>query len=145
MPTVVMGGRPTHRIDGVGGQTVLVVDDDPVIQKLLEINFEMDGYRVLVAPDGLQGLAMAREAKPAIVLLDVMMPGMNGLEVAVALRNDPSTATIPIIILSAKAQESDIAAALAAGVDDYILKPFDPMGLLERARCLIADSRGGVA
>lgn len=117
----------------------MVVDDDPVIQNLLEVNFEMEGYTVYVASDGLAGLEMARSRRPDVVVLDVMMPGMNGLEVARHLRDDADTADIPIIVVSAKAQESDLNAGRAAGVDDYVTKPFDPFELLERVARLLAD------
>jgi DNA-binding response OmpR family regulator len=112
--------------------TVLVVDDDPVIQKLLQVNFEMEGYNVVTASDGEEGLQKAREIEPACVLLDIMMPKMNGLEVAAALKGDAATKKIPIILLSAKAQSFDVQAGLDAGADDYVTKPFDPLELLER-------------
>jgi DNA-binding response OmpR family regulator len=118
--------------------TVLVVDDDPVIQKLLQVNFEMEGYDVVIAGDGEEGLALAREEQPDLVLLDVMMPKMNGLDVAAALRADHVTEDIPIIMLSAKAQASDVQAGLDLGVDDYVTKPFDPLELLERVGTLLA-------
>jgi DNA-binding response OmpR family regulator len=120
--------------------TVLVVDDDPVIQKLLQVNFEMEDYLVLVAGDGEEGLEMAREERPDIVLLDIMMPKMNGLEVASALKGDPGTADIPIILLSAKAQGTDLQAGQDTGADEYITKPFDPLELLERVKALL-DAR----
>lgn len=123
----------------MAGPIVLVVDDDPVIQNLLEVNFEMEGYTVYVASDGLAGLEMARSRRPDVVVLDVMMPGMNGLEVARTLRDDAGTSDIPIIVVSAKAQESDLSAGRAAGVDDYVTKPFDPFELLERVARLLAD------
>src|SRR5436190_16405886 len=84
--------------------TVLVVDDDPVIQKLLQVNFEMEGYAVITASDGLEGLEMARQERPDAIVLDVMMPKMDGLEVARTLKADESTRSIPILLLSAKAQ-----------------------------------------
>lgn len=120
-----------------GVATVLVVDDDPVIQKLLQVNFEMEGYDVVIAGDGEEGLALAREEQPDLVLLDVMMPKMNGLDVAIAMRSDQVTWDIPIIMLSAKAQASDVQAGLDLGVDDYVTKPFDPLELLERVSHLL--------
>jgi DNA-binding response OmpR family regulator len=120
--------------------TVLVVDDDPVIVKLLQVNFEMDGYDVLTAADGAEGLARAQSDRPDIIVCDVMMPKMNGLEVAAALKADQDTKGIPIILLSAKAQTSDVQAGKDVA-DEYITKPFDPLELLERVSTLIAESR----
>lgn len=117
--------------------TVLVVDDDPVIQKLLQVNFEMEGWTVLMADDGEAGLAMARSARPDAVLLDVMMPRLNGLAVAAALKGDEATRGIPVVLLSAKAQATDVGDGMATGADDYITKPFDPLDLLERVIALI--------
>ena len=112
--------------------TVLVVDDDPVIQKLLKVNFEMEGYDVITAGDGAEGLAAARSESPDVVILDIMMPKMNGLEVLAALKQDKNTEAIPVILLSAKAQSSDVQAGLDRGADAYVTKPFDPLELLDR-------------
>ena len=111
---------------------VLVVDDDPVIQKLLKVNFEMEGYEVLSAADGAEGLDQARSGSPQVIILDVMMPKMNGLEVLAALKADEGTEHIPVILLSAKAQAGDVQAGLDKGADAYVTKPFDPLDLLER-------------
>src|SRR3954451_11383235 len=118
-------------------QTVLVVDDDPVIVKLLQVNFEMEGYHVITAGDGEEGLARARTEQPDIVLLDVMMPKMDGLQVATALKGDPATNAIPILLLSAKAQAADVQAGKDVA-DDYITKPFDPLELLDRVSRILA-------
>ena len=121
----------------VVAQTVLVVDDDPVIQRLLQVNFEMEDYIVLTASDGAEGLEKARTEKPDILLLDVMMPKMDGIAVAQALRADPATAGLPIIMLTAKAQAADIQAGRDVGVDMYVTKPFDPLELIETVRSLL--------
>jgi CheY-like chemotaxis protein len=121
--------------------TVLVVDDDPVIQKLLQVNFEMEGYTVITAGDGEEGLAKAQSEHPDAVVLDVMMPKMDGLEVARRLKADPDTQGIPIILLSAKAQQADIQAGTATGAEEYLTKPFDPLELLQRVGDLIARAR----
>ena len=117
--------------------TVLLVDDDPVILKLLQVNFEMEGYTVITAGDGAEGLARARAERPDIVLLDIMMPKMDGLEVTRALKSDKETKSIPIILLSAKAQVSDVQQGKDIGADDYLTKPFDPLELLERVNHLL--------
>ena len=119
------------------GATVLVVDDDPVIQKLLQVNFEMEGYTVITAGDGEEGLAKAQAERPDAVVLDVMMPKMDGLEVARRLKGDAETRSIPIILLSAKAQQADVQAGQATGADEYLTKPFDPLELLQRVGALI--------
>jgi len=119
--------------------TVLVADDDPVIQKLLQVNFQMEGYEVVVAGDGQEAVEKAGEVHPDLIVLDVMMPRMNGLDAAERLKADPATASIPIIILSAKAQEVDIKAGRAAGADEYMTKPFDPLELLEKVAALIGN------
>ena len=118
--------------------TVLIVDDDPVIQRLLRVNFEMEGYEVIVGIDGIDGLEKARTEHPDIVVLDIMMPRMSGLDVAKALKADPETASIPVVLLSAKAQEADLRAGDESGADDYLTKPFDPFQLLQRVEQLLA-------
>jgi DNA-binding response OmpR family regulator len=119
------------------GGTVLVVDDDPVIQKLLQVNFELEGYKVLTASDGIEGLERARAELPDAIILDIMMPRMNGLEVARALKASDDTRDIPVLLLSAKAQASDVAQGMEIGADDYVTKPFDPAELLERVGDLL--------
>ena len=116
---------------------VLLVDDDPVILKLLQVNFEMEGYTVMTANDGVEGLEKERAERPDIVLLDIMMPRMDGLQVTKALKGDAETKAIPIILLSAKAQASDIQLGKDMGADDYLTKPFDPLELLERVSDLL--------
>ena len=121
--------------------TVLVVDDDPVIMRLLEVNFEMEGYTVLTATDGEQALERVRSHGPDLVVCDIMMPKVNGLEVVERLRADESTKGLPVILLSAKAQASEVQKGLDAGADDYITKPFDPLELIERVQALLHASR----
>jgi DNA-binding response OmpR family regulator len=116
--------------------TVLVVDDDPVIVKLLQVNFEMEGYDVITAGDGQEGLDRARADRPDAIVLDVMMPKLNGLQVAEMLKADEATRSIPIILLSAKAQSTDIAAGKEIA-DEYMTKPFDPLELLDRVADLL--------
>jgi DNA-binding response OmpR family regulator len=118
--------------------TVLVVEDDPTILQLLEVNFEMEGFSVLTATDGVVGLEQAQAHGPDIIVSDVMMPNMSGIELVVALKADPSTDSIPILLLSAKAQGADIRQGIAAGADDYVTKPFEPLGLIDRVNALLS-------
>ncbi len=118
--------------------TVLVVDDDPVILKLLEVNFEMEGFSVVVAHDGEEGIAVARSDHPDVIVSDIMMPKKSGLELVVELKADPDTTEIPILLLSAKAQNADVRTGLESGADDYITKPFEPLELVERVNRLLA-------
>ena len=117
--------------------TVLVVEDDPTILQLLGVNFEMEGFVVLRAEDGEQGLAVAREVRPDVVVSDVMMPKMSGLELVRALKASPDTRSIPVILLSAKAQAGDVRQGLEAGADDYVTKPFEPLDLIDRVSAVL--------
>ena len=115
-------------------ETILVVDDDPDIARFVEVNLRSAGYDVAVASDGEQALARAGEMRPDLVLLDVMMPKIDGFEVAQRLRRNPQTANTSIIMLTAKALSTDKVLGLTAGADDYIIKPFDPIELLARVK-----------
>lgn len=116
---------------------VLVVEDDPTILQLLEVNFEMEGFVVLRAEDGEQGLAVALESPPDVIVSDVMMPKMSGIELVQALKAHDSTRSIPMILLSAKAQGSDVRGGLDAGADDYVTKPFEPLDLIDRVNAVL--------
>jgi DNA-binding response OmpR family regulator len=122
------------------GWTILVADDDPVILGLLEVNFEMEGFTVVTAENGADALERAREAKPDILVLDVMMPKMTGHEVAAAIRDDPDLAGTPVIFVSAKAQGADVAVGMDLGAVDYVTKPFDPIDLVERVNVALEKS-----
>lgn len=116
---------------------VLLVEDDPVILRLLEVNFELEGFDVVLAHDGAEGIDLARTERPDLVISDIMMPKVSGLELVAALKGDHATAAIPIILLSAKAQSADVKAGMEAGADDYVTKPFEPLDLVDRVRALI--------
>jgi DNA-binding response OmpR family regulator len=116
---------------------VLVVEDDPVILRLLEVNFELEGFGVLLAHDGAEGIAVARAEQPDLIISDIMMPKASGLELVTVLKGDPDTKGIPIILLSAKAQTSDLKTGMDAGADDYITKPFEPLDLIDRVNALL--------
>jgi DNA-binding response OmpR family regulator len=117
--------------------TVLLVEDDPVILRLLEVNFELEGFGVLLAHDGAEGIEMAITQRPDLVISDIMMPNVSGLELVLALKADDATASIPIILLSAKAQSADVKAGMEAGADDYVTKPFEPLDLVDRVNALL--------
>ena len=118
--------------------TVLLVEDDPVILKLLEVNFELEGYSVLLAHDGAEGIDLARSSDPDLIISDIMMPNVSGIELVQTLKADGATSGIPIILLSAKAQTADIRAGMEAGADDYVTKPFEPLELVEHVQALLA-------
>jgi diguanylate cyclase (GGDEF)-like protein len=122
-------------------ETVLVVDDDPDVARFVEVNLRSAGYEVLVASNGEEGLEKAIELRPDLVLLDVMMPKLDGFEVAQRLRRDPRTSSSSIIMLTAKALSSDKVLGLSSGADDYIIKPFDPVELLARVKGTLRRAR----
>ncbi len=105
---------------------ILVVDDEPPIVRLMEFILARQGHEMLVAVNGQEALDKVRAHQPDLVLLDIMMPRIDGYEVARTLRADPATADLPIIMLSAKAQEEDIQKGMDVGVNEYITKPFSP-------------------
>jgi len=117
--------------------TLLVIEDDPDIVELLRYNLEREGFRVLVATDGEHGLADAARNRPDLVLLDLMLPGLDGLEVCRRLRVQDVTRSIPVLILTAKGEETDVVIGLEMGADDYLTKPFSPRELLARVRALL--------
>ena len=116
---------------------ILVVDDEPDAIELIEFNLKNAGYRVLTATDGAEAIQKAKFHLPALILLDVMIPEVDGLDVCKILRRDPTTASIPIILLTAKAAEIDRVLGLELGADDYVTKPFSPRELLLRMKNLI--------
>jgi DNA-binding response OmpR family regulator len=115
---------------------VLVVDDDVVIRQLVVVNLELEGFEVYTAVDGAECLQRLREIRPHIVTLDIMMPRVDGWEVAARMRSDPTLAHIKVIMLSARAQEADLKRGARLGVDYYLTKPFDPDELVGVVRRL---------
>lgn len=118
-------------------QTVLVIDDEPDQVKLLDYNLTQAGYLVLAARSGETGLALARRHAPEVIVLDVMMPGLDGWDVCQRLRRDTATSRIPIIMLTSKAEETDRVLGLELGADDYLTKPFSVRELLARVKALL--------
>ena len=118
--------------------TIVVVDDDADILGLLEYKLTAAGHQVTAEADGEAGLAAIHEVKPDLVVLDWMMPRMTGIEVCLELRKDPDLANVPVLFLTAKAQESDVQRGFAAGGNDYVVKPFSPRELSTRIDALLA-------
>jgi DNA-binding response OmpR family regulator len=104
---------------------ILIIEDDPSVLKATSYILEKEGYQVLTAQDGLDGLKKAKQDNPDLLILDVMLPGIDGFEICHSLRNEPQTAELPIIMFSAKGQESDKATGLKVGANEYLVKPVD--------------------
>src|SRR5262245_17004625 len=116
---------------------VLVVDDEKDILELVRYHAQKEGFECLPARDGATALRLAREHRPDVVILDLMLPGLDGLEVCRQLRQDPATRRLPIIMLTAKAEEVDRVVGLELGADDYVVKPFSPRELMARVRAVL--------
>lgn len=118
---------------------VLVVDDEPDVLLLCRVNLEFEGYEVITASDGDDGLQAVREQRPDVVLLDVMMPRMDGWQVLEALKTDDELAHVPVVMLTAKVQDEDQLRGWTAGVAEYITKPFSPLALSQVIAEVIAN------
>lgn len=114
---------------------VLVVDDEPDVLLLCRVNLEFEGYEVMEAGDGVEAMTRVRERRPDVILLDVMMPRMDGWQALEAIKADPATTSIPVVMLTAKVQDEDQIRGWEAGAADYITKPFSPLSLSQ----VIAD------
>ena len=119
------------------GQKILVVEDEPDISKLVSYNLTQERFKVLTAEDGEQALKVIQREKPNLVVLDLMLPGLSGIEVCKILRDRPETAKLPILMLTAKAGESDRIVGLELGADDYLSKPFSPREMVARVRAIL--------
>jgi two-component system phosphate regulon response regulator PhoB len=117
--------------------TILVVDDEEDIRELVSLNLKREGYEILAVETGEEALAEARGRGPELIVLDLMLPGIDGLEVCKKLRADSKTQSIPIVMLTAKGEESDIVTGLELGADDYITKPFSGKVLVARVRRIL--------
>jgi CheY-like chemotaxis protein len=121
---------------------ILIVDDDPNIRELVDYNFRLDGHEVLFASSAQEGILTAQSEVPHLILLDVMMPGMDGLEALPILKRDPRTAEIPVFMLTAKGRMGDVERAFTAGANDYITKPFDPAKLSQMVTLKLGQKAG---
>ncbi|MBN1595889.1 response regulator [candidate division FCPU426 bacterium] len=116
---------------------ILVVDDEPAISRLVKMSLAVDGYDVRTANSGFEAMEEIESWKPELVVLDIMMPGMNGYEVCFEVKSKPQTKGIKIVFLSARGNPGDAQQGLSLGADDYLMKPFDPDELLEKIRGII--------
>jgi DNA-binding response OmpR family regulator len=108
---------------------IIAIDDDRTVRLLVSRCLEKDGHQVITAESGEQGELLVTQENPDLILLDVMMPGMSGIELCAKLKNNPATKSVPVFMLTGKTQEQDINEALSSGADNYILKPFNPLQL----------------
>jgi two-component system, OmpR family, response regulator MtrA len=120
---------------------ILVADDDVDIRELIEFKLSTLGHEIVAVNDGAAAVDACREYKPDLAVLDVMMPGMSGLDAIRVIRGDEAMADIPVILLTARAQESDVETGFDSGADDYITKPFSPRELASRVQALLARPR----
>jgi len=120
---------------------LLIIEDEADIRELISFNLEMSGYEVDKARDGEEGLALARTGGYDLILLDLMLPGMDGMKVCSLIRKDPETKGTPIIMLTARSEDEDIVAGLESGADDYITKPFSPRILIARVKTALRRNR----
>ena len=118
-------------------ETILIIEDDPDIVELLQYNLEREGFAVLSASNGEVGLREAQTRQPGMVVLDLMLPGLDGLEVCRQLKHRDETRGIPVIMITAKGEEADVVTGLELGADDYITKPFSPREMVARTRAVL--------
>ena len=127
------------------GNKILIIEDDPAISRLVDYSLRHEGYEVITAANGLEGIRKAHNEAPDLVILDVMLPGMDGYEICHRLKSDPETAPVLIIMFSAKAQEIDKNTGLKVGADDYLPKPAAPAEIVSRVGKLLAKKGSGSA
>lgn len=120
--------------------SIVVVEDEPDILEVVRYNLEREGYEAHPAADGEAGLQLVQKRRPDLVLLDLMLPGMDGLELCRRLKYDPLTRDIPIVMVTAKGEEGDVVTGLEIGADDYVVKPFSPRELLARVKAVLRRS-----
>jgi DNA-binding response OmpR family regulator len=124
----------------VSRKKILIIDDDAFIRRPLEFILREEGFAPVTAVDGEDGLAKIEGDRPDLIVLDVMMPGMDGFDVCRRVRNDPRFSSIPVILLTAKGQESDCERGRAAGATDFMSKPYSPSELLRRVREILSEA-----
>ena len=125
------------RLNPVKRERILVVEDEPDILEVIRHNLAREGFRVTPSRDGEQGLESARKEAPDLILLDLMLPGLDGLEVCRRLKQDPLTRSVPVLMVTAKGEEADVVLGLGMGADDYVVKPFSPKELVARVKAVL--------
>jgi two-component system, OmpR family, alkaline phosphatase synthesis response regulator PhoP len=123
---------------------ILVIEDDPATSRLVDYSLRHEGYQVITASNGLEGVRKARSESPDLVILDVMLPGMDGFEICQRLKSEPITAQLPILMFSAKAQEIDRDTGIKVGADDYLTKPSAPSEIVRRVQKLLTRKKSAV-
>jgi phosphate regulon transcriptional regulator PhoB len=141
IPIATPAGQPARPAEGEK-KVVLIVEDEQDISDLVRFHLEQEGFAVIVTPDGEKALEAARRQRPALVILDLMLPGVPGLEVCRMLRADERVADVPIVMLTARAGEADRVVGLEMGADDYVTKPFSPRELVARVRAVLRRAYG---
>jgi len=121
-------------------EKILVIEDDPNALRFIEYTLKLEGYQVLLAKDGLEGIKKARDEHPSLIVLDIMLPGLDGYALCQQLRQKPETSLLPILMLSAKARQDDKDIGLRMGADDYLTKPADPSVILAKVKALLAGT-----
>ncbi|GEP37928.1 hypothetical protein NPS01_15910 [Nocardioides psychrotolerans] len=124
---------------------IVVADDDVDIRELVEFKLSMLGHEIVAVGDGAAAVEACQAQRPDLAVLDVMMPGTSGLDAIRLIRADPALVDLPVILLTARAQESDVETGFDSGADDYITKPFSPRELASRVEALLARAQGGVS
>jgi two-component system phosphate regulon response regulator PhoB len=133
----ILGDKSELLMQPASGNNVLIIEDERDVVDLLALNLRKAGFTTSTAPDGAAGLEKARSEKPALIILDLMLPKMPGLEVCKILKSDPGTRQVPIMMLTAKAEEVDRIVGLEFGADDYVTKPFSPREVVLRIRAIM--------
>lgn len=124
---------------------ILFIDDDPLVCKLVQDVLERDGFEVIVAPDGRTGMEEARRRRPSLVLLDMTLPDMSGIDICAELKQEPATKGTPVIFVTGKTEKVDVVVGLGVGADDYVTKPFDVTELKARIRAVLRRSRAAAS
>jgi len=125
------------------GKKILIIEDDPATQRLVDYSLKQEGYQVITASNGLEGIRKAIGESPDLIILDVMLPGMDGFEICYRLKSESTTANLPILMFSAKAQEIDKDTGIKVGADDYLTKPSAPADIVAHVEKLLAKKKTG--